>query len=123
MGYLEQVRASHYCINHDEQDIFSSTVFHWTAPAEKPRPLKDAAFYSNGIPLGKGSAGFCAMLDAVWRKPHRLLLAPRVELAGGEYGLEQIGAWMTEAGVTNKYPSQGWPGEYQDFAQMVDGHY
>jgi hypothetical protein len=124
INYLTKVRASHYCINSESiKSIFSSPIYHWKAIAAKPRPLKDATFYRNGISVGQGPSGLCAMLDGVQENKNSdtpLILAPRIKHVPGEGTTDQVWAWMDNAGVAARYPVQGWPGEFVDFASLND---
>lgn len=122
--HLDRVRASYYCINSDNiKTIFSSPIYHWKAVAARPRPLKDATFYRNGVSIGQGFSGLCSMLDAVQdnrKSDIPFMLAPRIKHAPWEGTTDQVWTWMDEAGVAAKYPAHGWPGELQDFASIND---
>jgi hypothetical protein len=120
--YLGEVRTSFYSINSDcIRDFFATPIYHWKAPFQKPRHLPDASFYCNGVGIGKGAPGFCAMLDSFESKRKSdtpFTLAPRIKNDGSE-DFEQLVEWLEESGASAKYKGI-YPTSMMDFARLSD---
>jgi hypothetical protein len=124
--HLTRVRASFYCIRTgDLHDFFRTPIYHWRAPADKPRPVSGAAFYADGQLVGEGASGFRALLCAFRKEPHRtFILAPRIKNEGSAspwLAFEQLDAWAQESGAKDELEASGPPAELLDFARLMDG--
>ena len=127
-SHLRGVRASSYCMNSDSvSDFFTTPIYHWTAPRNKPRPLTSAVFYADGESLGTGAVGFRAMLRAVQAQKSGwvFLLAPRIKNKGQESPWSQDDqelAWAEQAGVLDQFErvQYGQRGGLTDFARLAD---
>jgi hypothetical protein len=124
-GYLKQVRASFYSINLGAiHDFFQTPIYHWMAPADKPRPVRGASFYADGQLVGKEASGFRAMLHAFRREPHpTFILAPRIKNEGQAspwLALGQLEDWAQESGDKAELESPDPPWELTDLARLMD---
>lgn len=126
--HLETAQASFYCINsEDRSDFFSTPIYHWKAPRERQRPLPEATFYVDGISVGVGQSGFCAMLDRInsQKSGSAFIVAPRIKNEGSAspwIAGEQLRAWAEDAGVSNRFEKIffGAYAELTDFARFAD---
>ncbi len=48
-------------------DVFSVPVYHWVAPSSSPNKMDSAAFFFEGVPLGRGNDGYTNMLNKLER--------------------------------------------------------
>jgi hypothetical protein len=123
--YLKQVRASFYSINAGViHDFFQTPLYHWRAPADKPRPVGSASFYADGRLMGRGAPGFRAMLHAFRSEPHAtFILAPRINNEGQAspwLAFGQLEEWAEESGAKAELESPDLPWELTDFARLMD---
>jgi hypothetical protein len=124
-GYLKQVRPSFYSINQGViHDFFQTPIYHWKAPADKPRPVSGASFYADGQVVGEGASGFRAMLHAFRGEPHpTFILAPRIKNEGQAspwLAVGQLDEWAQESGAGKELESPALPWELTDFARLMD---
>lgn len=126
--HLEEVRASFYSISSDNvTDFFATPIYHWLAPAEKPRPLSDATFFVDGLNLGRGSNGFRVMIEAIESKKEGWLyiVAPRIKNEGQAspwIAENQLTSWADEARMQKRFEKIlfGQYGGLLDFARLMD---
>ena len=128
--HLEGVRASFYSISSDTvSDFFTTPIYHWKAPSDKPRPLQDAMFFVDGVALGQGVRGFQAMMDAIesTKSGPVIIVAPRIKNAGQAspwIAEGQLSTWAQDAGVSPRFEkilTSRYVG-LLDFARFGDGN-
>lgn len=122
--HLKDVRASFYAIPADSfSDFFAAPIYHWKASPEKPRPLKSAQFFVDGVALGEGAPGFQAMMDAIDKTKTRgvVIFAPRIknENQGPWIAFDQLSDWAQDAGVDRQRFDKFLTGRYADFLDFA----
>jgi hypothetical protein len=69
-----QVNAYHWLAT-PKGDIFSTPVYHWTAPFENPMALDRASFFYEGRLLGSGKEGYKKMVQRIESTyPHQIFI-------------------------------------------------
>gem|GEM_PF-4560735 len=124
--YLKNARASYYSMPH-KKDFFSTPIFHWLAPFEKPRPITGATFFVNGRSFGRGSDGFHKMMDEIdaMKIGPVLIFAPRIKNEGQSsprIAEDQLLAWAKDAAVETQFEKllvSRYAG-FMDFGRFMD---
>jgi hypothetical protein len=126
--YLKKAKASSYSMPVDTR-FFSTPIYHWLAPFEKPRPLTEATFFVDGDLLGHGQGGFKKMIEEIEGKSGEVLIfAPRIKNEGQAspwIAQGQLVTWSKDAGLDSRFDKlfTSRVVEFTDFARFMDDDY